>query len=81
MVAHGGSQAGTSTFLMLLPKRKVAVAVFTNRDGADVRAVAKKMAETVLGSARPGNAEPKKKPAKKDSVRYASVASRTAGTR
>ena len=81
MVAHGGSQAGTSTFLMLLPKRKVAVAVFTNRDGADVRAVAKKMAETVLGPARPGNAEPKKKPAKKDSVRYASVASRTAGTR
>ncbi len=81
MVAHGGSQAGTSTFLLLVPKRKVAVAVFTNRDGADVREVAKKMAETILGPASPKNAEPKKKPAKQDSVRYASAASHTAGTR
>ena len=75
MVAHGGSQAGTSTYLMLVPKRKVAIAVFTNRDGADVHAVANKMAEAILG---PGE---RKTPKKKNSVRYANAASHSAGTR
>ncbi len=76
MTFHSGSQSGTGTFLLLVPKRKVAVAVFTNRDGADVRTVALQMAETILG---PG--ETKKKPAKKATIHYAGTVKPAAGAR
>ncbi len=47
VVMHGGGQLGTTTFLLEMPQIDVAVAVFTNRDGADMGVVARKMAEMV----------------------------------
>ncbi|MDR3754306.1 MAG: serine hydrolase [Terracidiphilus sp.] len=44
-VAHSGGQLGTSTYLLEIPSRDTAIAVFTNRDGADMGKVARKMAE------------------------------------
>lgn len=45
--AHAGGQLGTSTYLLRVPELDLAIAVFTNRDGADMGTVARKMAEMV----------------------------------
>jgi CubicO group peptidase (beta-lactamase class C family) len=49
VVGHGGGQAGTSTSLLLVPDSHLAVAVFTNRDGADMVGLSLKIAAELLG--------------------------------
>ncbi len=46
--AHGGGQAGTSTSLLLVPDQHLAIAVFTNRDGADMTGLSQKIAAELL---------------------------------
>lgn len=50
-VEHTGGQAGTSTSLILIPDADLAVAVFTNRDGADMTKVSHRIVEELLGTA------------------------------
>jgi serine beta-lactamase-like protein LACTB len=46
-VAHGGGQAGTSTYLLLLSERGVAVAVMCNLQGAKVEKFAEEVARMI----------------------------------
>lgn len=46
-VSHGGGQAGTSTYLLLLPEKKVAVSLMCNLQGAKVETLAEELAEKV----------------------------------
>ena len=48
MVAHGGGQQGTSTYLMLFPQDRLALAVMLNRESAPAGAIAQKIAAVVL---------------------------------
>ena len=47
-VAHGGGQAGTSTYLLLLPEQGVAVAVMCNLQGAKVEKLAEELAGRMM---------------------------------
>lgn len=47
-VSHGGGQAGTSTYLLLLPEQGVAVAVMCNLQGAKVEKLAEEVAGRVV---------------------------------
>jgi CubicO group peptidase (beta-lactamase class C family) len=47
---HSGGQAGTTTALVYVPDADLAVAVFTNRDGADMMALAHKFVAEILAS-------------------------------
>lgn len=47
-VAHGGGQAGTSTYLLLLPEQGAAVAVMCNLQGAKVEKLAEEVAGRVV---------------------------------
>jgi CubicO group peptidase (beta-lactamase class C family) len=49
IVGHAGGQAGTSTSLVLVPDAHLAVAVFSNRDGADMTRLSQKVAAELLG--------------------------------
>jgi serine beta-lactamase-like protein LACTB len=46
-VSHGGGQAGTSTYLLLLPDKKIAIAVMCNLQGAKVEKLAEDLAQKV----------------------------------
>jgi serine beta-lactamase-like protein LACTB len=48
LVAHGGGQQGISTYLMLFPAEKLAVAVMLNREHAPASEIAHKVAAVVL---------------------------------
>ncbi|MCW5943673.1 MAG: beta-lactamase family protein [Fimbriimonadaceae bacterium] len=46
-VSHGGGQSRVATFLALWPGRKTAVAIMTNREGADLGGLANRIAKVV----------------------------------
>ena len=48
-VGHGGGQQGTSTFIMLVPERRVGVVVLTNMDGVDASSLATELMKIILG--------------------------------
>jgi serine beta-lactamase-like protein LACTB len=48
LIAHGGGLQGASTYLMLFPAEKLAVAVMLNRDHAPAGEIARKVAAIVL---------------------------------
>ena len=48
-VGHGGGQQGTSTFIMLVPERRVGVVVLTNMDGVDASSLASELMKIILG--------------------------------
>jgi serine beta-lactamase-like protein LACTB, mitochondrial len=47
-ISHGGGQQGTSTFLALVPERRVAVVVLANMDSVDVGELADQVVKIVL---------------------------------
>jgi CubicO group peptidase (beta-lactamase class C family) len=49
-VAHGGGQPRVATYLYLLPDQRCAVAVMTNLEGAKLPDLARRIADSVLGS-------------------------------
>ena len=48
LVTHGGGQQGTSTYLMLFPAEKLAIAVMLNREHAPAGEIAHNVAAIVL---------------------------------
>ena len=48
VVEHAGGQSGTSTILILVPDERLAVAVFSNRDGADMTQVGERLVHELL---------------------------------
>jgi serine beta-lactamase-like protein LACTB, mitochondrial len=48
LIAHGGGQQGTSTYLLLAPDRRGAVIVLANMDNVDVNHLAEDMLKVVL---------------------------------
>jgi serine beta-lactamase-like protein LACTB, mitochondrial len=50
-VGHSGGQSGVSTFLLLLPEKGLAVAVMCDLEGAKIQALARSVAEILLGPA------------------------------
>jgi CubicO group peptidase (beta-lactamase class C family) len=50
MAEHAGGQSGTSTSLVVIPDAHLAVAVFTNRDKADMTSVSHHIAAEILGA-------------------------------
>jgi serine beta-lactamase-like protein LACTB len=46
-VSHGGGQAGTSTYLLLIPEKNIAVSVMCNLQGASVEKLAEKICAAV----------------------------------
>lgn len=47
-VYHGGAQSRVSTFLLLLPERRVAVAVLCNLEGVKLQALARQLVDLVV---------------------------------
>lgn len=52
IISHSGGQAGTSTFLIIVPKHKLCVAVMSNLQGAPCTVLAKKMATAIVTDAK-----------------------------
>jgi serine beta-lactamase-like protein LACTB, mitochondrial len=50
-VQHGGSQQGTSTFVMIVPERRAGVVVLINLEGGNARDLGTELMKIVLGSA------------------------------
>lgn len=48
MISHSGGQAGTSCYLVMLPKSNVAVAAMTNLRGANVRAIVEEVSKLLI---------------------------------
>ena len=51
-VAHGGAQSRVTTFLVLLPEQRVAIALMCNLEGARLQPLAKELAGMVVGDGR-----------------------------
>lgn len=49
LIAHGGAQQGTSTFLLLVPDRRAAVIVLANMHSVNVSGLAEEMLRVPLG--------------------------------
>jgi serine beta-lactamase-like protein LACTB len=52
-VRHGGTQQGTSTFVMIVPDRRAGVVVLINMEDGDARELGIELMKIVLGSAAP----------------------------
>ncbi len=50
VVGHSGGQAGTSTILLLIPEKHLAVAAMANLEGADLDAMAREILKMYAGS-------------------------------
>lgn len=53
-VYHGGGQPGTATFLDLLPKQKIVVAVLTNLEGCEPKTISEEILRVLLKAQRSG---------------------------
>jgi serine beta-lactamase-like protein LACTB, mitochondrial len=53
-VGHGGSQQGTSTFIMLAPNQRAGVVVLINMDDVDASALATDLMKILIGSPEKG---------------------------
>jgi hypothetical protein len=48
MVAHGGGQQGTSTYILILPARRAGIVVLANMDEVGASDLARELAKIVL---------------------------------
>jgi Beta-lactamase len=48
LLTHSGSQQGTRTYFLMVPRRRFAIAILTNTEDAGLRDLARKILETLL---------------------------------
>ena len=50
LISHSGGQAGTSTFLVFIPRFELVVAVMCNLEGVSAKSIAREIGRAVIGS-------------------------------